>query len=696
MRKRLFLFSILFLTVSILHSCSKGPKIPKNLLLITIDTIRADRLGCYGNKRISTENIDMLAKTGVLFTQAISHAPVTLPSHSSIMTGLYPYYHGVRDNSIYRLNKKYTTLAEILKENGFKTGAFIGSFILDSQYGLDQGFDLYNDKFLSPKQRGKLPVDRRGEEVSELAIKWIDSLPKDRFFLWLHYYDPHADYDPPEPFRDAYSENLYDGEIAYTDMCIGLVLEKLEKLGLLKDTLVVLTGDHGESLGEHKEQTHGLFVYDSTIHVPLIISYPGLEIKNKSLENQVRSVDILPTILDILSIPLKTQVHGRSLLPLIKGVSKWKEEYSYSEAEIPKTFYWNALKSIRDSNWKYIHAAHPELYDLKNDPKELNNLAGKYRRKALELKKKLQDLLAKQVNFKEKENIAPPDEETAEKLKSLGYFQGGGTSGKEAEESDIDKFNRPDPGEMIEVYRNFQRANSLAENGNYQGAISLFNKIIDADPKNPRFRLNLGNLYYDQKKYNEAILELKEAIKLEPKDSRFHFLLGNAYNKKGSLSEAVKEYEDAVKLNPRHFMAHYNLGRIYTLLNRNQDAIREYEEALKIRPDHSFSLNNLAYIYIEKYKDFARGIEYLKKAVKASPDAGFILDNLGSVLYEKGDLKEAISYFEKALQIEKDNPAYYLHLGDAYNKLGEKEKAKKNWERVLALDPGNLEAKKRL
>ena len=698
MIKRFFLIPVLFLTAFLLHGCSRDVNPPKNVLIITLDTTRADRLGCYGNKKISTKNIDAIAEGGVLFTNAVSHAPITLPSHSSIMTGLYPYSHGVRDNSIYRLDEKNITLAEILKENGFKTAAFVGSFILDSQYGLNQGFDLYNDRFLAPKQKGKLPVDRRGEEVSELAIKWVEENYKNRFFLWLHYYDPHADYDPPEPFKEAYSESLYDGEIAYTDMCLGMVLKKLEEKGVLKDTLVVITADHGESLGEHKEATHGLFIYNSTTHVPVIINYPGMKVKTNQIGNLVRSIDILPTILDILKIPLRVKVQGKSLLSLIQNSGKWEDLYSYCEAEIPKSFYWNSLKSVRDQNWKYIHGAKPELYDLKNDQGESKNLLDENKQKAQELKKKLVSLLAEKNNLKGKgkDNILSPDEETANKLKSLGYFQGGGSSGKEGEESNIDYFTRPDPREMIEVYNNFHKANSLEEKNNYQGAIALFKKVIDADPQNPRFRLELGDLYYGQGKYNEAINTFKDAVKIDPSDSRCYFLLGNVFNKKGSVEEAVREYIQAIKLNPKHFMAHYNLGRIYTVRNRIQDAIREYEEALVIRPDHSFSLNNLAYIYIEKRKDMVKGIEYLKRAVRASPETGFILDNLGQALYENGDFKNAISNFEKALEIEKNNPVYYLHIGDAYKKLGEEDKAKESWKQALALSPGDMEAKKRL
>ncbi|RMF94771.1 MAG: tetratricopeptide repeat protein [Candidatus Schekmanbacteria bacterium] len=686
-KEKIILFLIQLTAIFFLFfiiSCNKFASFgkAKNLIIITMDTTRADALECYGNKNVHTPNINRIAQEGILFSNAASAAPITLPSHSSIMTGLFPINHGARDNSIYILPEENTTLAEVFKEKGFNTAGIVSTFILDSQYGINQGFDFFDDKFLNPEQKGRLPVQRKGIETATVAIDWLEENAKKKpFFMWVHFYDPHADYNPPEPYKTAYIDNLYLGEVAYTDMCIGMIIKELKKLDLYDDTLFVITADHGESLGEHGEQTHGIFIYDGTIHVPLIIRDPTSSIRGKKIDTQVRLVDIFPTVLELMGIDYKGETDGVSVAGFFEG-KEVDENPSYCEAEIPKSFYWNALKGIRFDGWKYIFGKNKELYNLKDDPSERINLIEKESSKAKQLFTILKRIVANKRTFKKESNIKPLDEETIEKLKALGYFQAGGTSGKEEEYDELPtEFSRPDPLEQIKNYRKFQRINNLIDSKQYDAAEKGLKEIIKEDPENPRFLSTLAEMYKTLDRIKEAIPLYEKAAKFDPKNGRYYFLIGNLYNRIGKPSKAIEFYKKTVQLNPRHFLAHYNLGRFYTLQGDYEKAILEYETALKLRPDHSYSYNNLAYIYMEKLNDKKKGLEYLKKAVKASPNIAFIRKNYASALIDLGKYKEAEKEMKEALRLEPNNPKYYTELGNIYKKMGDLEKAQEMWKK---------------
>ena len=293
---------------------------PQNLLLITIDTLRADHLGCYGNQNIQTPTIDALAAQGMLFQQAFTPVPITLPSHASILTALYPPAHGIRDNGYFILDDSHQTLAEILKEKGYITGAIVASYVLNSRFGLAQGFDFYEDNIV-PDPNGNNPFryERRADAVVALAEDWLSKNKGEKFFLWLHLFDPHDPYEPPEPYKSEYAQTPYDGEIAFTDACLGQLLKKMEELKIQQNTLIVLTSDHGEGLGEHGEKTHSTFIYDTTLHVPLIISIPGLKAAGRSYDFLVRTTDILPTALGLMGLAKTEEKYGQgiNLTPLL-------------------------------------------------------------------------------------------------------------------------------------------------------------------------------------------------------------------------------------------------------------------------------------------------------------------------------------------------------------------------------------------
>ena len=359
-----------------LRQPAPAPAAPRgglSVLLVTLDTTRADRLGCYGHAAAKTRYLDRLAAEGTRFETVIAPAPITLPSHSSILTGLYPFEHGVRNNGNFYLDARHPTLASVLKARGYRTGAFVSSFILDRRYGLDRGFDVYDDRMEGEySQVLTLQAERRGDRTALALGRFIDERakePQTPFFAWLHLYDPHEPYRPPHPFRDMFAHDLYDGELAFVDAILASVLDRLRGAGLLDRTLVVVTADHGESLGEHGETTHSMFVYEGAIRVPLLLWRPGLVPAGQVVREPVRLVDVSPTILELLGErPLATP-HARSLVPLVEGRSTGAAPPAYSETLLPKFYMnWAPLRALRDGRYKLIDAPRPELYDLQADP----------------------------------------------------------------------------------------------------------------------------------------------------------------------------------------------------------------------------------------------------------------------------------------------------------------------------------------
>ncbi len=427
------------------ESCQNKPAIKQkpNIIFIIVDTLRADRLACYGYEKSETPNIDSIAKKGVLFSQAVTQVPITLPSHCSIFTSQNPIVHNVRENGTYRLDNSETTLAEILKENGYRTAAFIGGFPLDSRFGLDQGFDVYDDdlsgeKIVSHTENKTWQgheyssFERKAADVIKSAIKWLSAYKEQRFFLFIHLFDPHAPYSPPAPFRQDYKKNRYDGEVAYVDYSLGELFENLRDWKLIKDTLIIFTSDHGESLGEHEYFTHGKKLYEPSMRIPLIISSPSLLPKGKVIDDLVRSIDIMPTILELLGIKPLNNFQGINLMPVIsRGNTKKLNLTSYGETFLPKLRLGEEeLRSYRTNKWKYIRytkdntIVKEELFYLENDPKEHQNLSktGKGKSKAFSLL--LDELIEHDRKISTKKNtLFEMDEETKKKLKSLGYIK---------------------------------------------------------------------------------------------------------------------------------------------------------------------------------------------------------------------------------------------------------------------------------
>jgi len=481
-----------------------GPK-NLNIVLITIDTLRSDRVSSYGSDLVDTPNIDGFASEGVLFSNAASTVPFTLPAHSSILTGLYPPGHGVRENVGYTLDAGIPTLAEVLSAGGWSTAGFISAFVLDSRWGIGRGFDHYFDDFNpSDFETPNLgSVQRSGDVTIGEAVRWLDGRPQNApFFLWLHLYDPHDPYEPPEPFKSQYPDRPYDGEVAYTDSLIGEFRQALEERGILRNSLVILTADHGEGLGDHGEGQHGFFVYDSTIHVSLIMRPPNAVDGGRVVDTAVSHVDLFPTILDAVGLAAPKRVHGQSLLPMIAGENVDLDRGVYSESLYPLLHYgWAPLRAIRTDDHKLISAPRPEVFDVIADPRERRDLSLAQPAVTAELETRLSDLRAKIESEAPTAGAAPDiDPETLAQLQALGYAAGqGGVSLDE----EIDR-PRADPKDKIGIHRTIMRAQTLMRDDEEAAEKTLL-AVLRTDPDILDAHQMLGQLATTQRRFDDAL-----------------------------------------------------------------------------------------------------------------------------------------------------------------------------------------------
>lgn len=600
--KRLVLVLVLALCAWLPAACGPSQKTPvRNVVLVTLDTTRFDALGAYGNREVKTPVLDRMAAEGHLFRSCYSHAPVTLPSHASILTGKLPTGHGVRNNINYALPKETVRLPQILGRHGYATGAFVSSFILDSRFGLDAGFDLYEDDIVhySENRREKEIVTRRAGVTIDRMLSWLEKPRKGPFFAWLHLYDAHAPYEPPLPFRQAYAGKPYLGEIAYMDYELGRLVRTLQEKGLWDETLVVVTADHGESFDEHGERTHGFFCYGATTRVPLILSKPVYGTPGQAFEHPVQSIDLAPSILRLLGLPVDEGMEGRRL-------DSSADRVVYSEAMIPhEDFYLAPVHSLKDGRHSFYYSSTMELYDLRTDPGEKVNLAPRQPRRLESYRERMEGILSAS---KGKADQLSLDQETIELLKSLGYVAGGGSFSREA-----DPYKYPSPYKSIETYRQLQALREFEETYPFKTMEGL-RKLIESDRSQVVPYRDLGRLATFAGRQEEALSSLKKAAFLRPNDPRLHNFLGLGYYAFGRFAESLAEYQVALGLAPGQQTARYNMALALVKLGRVDEAVKALEEVVEKEPKNLFGLNNLAFLHLDHYRDPRKAEEYIARA----------------------------------------------------------------------------------
>jgi arylsulfatase A-like enzyme/tetratricopeptide (TPR) repeat protein len=660
---------------------------PLNVILVTADTLRADHLPVYGYDKVQTPNLDRMAASGVVFEQASTVVPLTLPAHSSMFTGTFPMHHGVRDNGGYYLDPAQVTLAEILKENGYQTGGFVAAFVLDSRWGLSQGFDHYFDDFDLNKFEnvGLDTVQRPGGEVLKEATAWMDEVRKDRFFAWLHFYDVHTPYEPPEPFLSRYRGYLgarYDGEIAYVDSLMGDLFSWLEKSDLEDDTLVVFIGDHGESLGQHEEATHGFFIYDSSMHVPFLLQAPYRQIRGGlRIPAQVRSVDLMPTILELVGIERPATIQGTSLVPLLEGDTDDLGLLAYSESFYPRHHYgWSELKSVRNGNFAFIDAPRPELFDVHADPNQTENLASQRAATVSEMKAALDDLVARYgVEGIDEKAPETPDPDTQAQLAALGYL--GGPS-----KIKIDP-NRPlaDPKDKIALFNLIKEAGADSSDERIEEAMAKIEKVLDEDPGILEAHYILGNLHTKQKDLEKALGAYQEALARDPEYIPALYGLAVTYKDLGRPKDAEAGFRRLIELDPRDNRAYFMLAKIRTEKNEFEPALEILKQAVDVGSERAPLHNLMAECYIG-LKRFDEAEEEVERALEMNAELPTAHFNLALIHEERNDVPPAIAAYEREIEISPKDFKSHFNLAKLYAKAGNGLKTKENFEKAIELN----------
>lgn len=656
---------------------------PPNLLVITLDTLRADRLGSYGYAPARTPRLDGLAARGMRFAQATTVTPLTLPAHSSLFTGTFPPFHGVRDNGGFYLGEDQVTLAETLRERGYRTGGFVSAFVLDARWGIHQGFDRYFDDFDLTKfenAAGMDAIQRPGRETVDEALRWLQEERTRPFFAWVHLYDPHAPYRPAAEFAALYpatASGAYDGEIAATDFEVGRLLDALAAEGRLSQTVVAVLADHGEMLGEHGEQTHGFFIYDAAVHIPLIVAGP--RVPAAVVSDQVRIVDVMPTVLELLGVPGPAAMQGVSLLGFARG--QRPNLLAYSESWFPRYHYgWSELVSVQDGRFKLIRAPRRELYDLAQDRAESADRAAEDPRRAETLERALEEMSRRLASAQAPKGPQAMDAETEERLEALGYVAGG-VSARHLEERP-----RGDPKDKIALYNLLKESAGASAQGRYDEAIAMVRRALAADPEILEGQMLLGNFLRKSGRAEEAAAAYKQALALDPAHDESVFLLALTYKDMGRLVESRVGFTRARELDPRNGKVLWQLADLDMRERRFDRAQATLEEALALKVEEPRFLLKLGECHLEakRYDDAEAA---LRKALAARPSLDTAHFNLGLVHEERGEAAKAMAEYEAELA---SNPKAYrasFNLAKLLLKAGRPREAADRFRQAVSITP---------
>jgi choline-sulfatase len=630
---------------------------PPNVVFITIDTVRADHLGAYGYTKAATPALDRLAREGVRFADATSQAPLTGPAHAALMTGVYPARFGVRDNATTPIPPGATTMAEAFKARAYRTGAFIGAFIVDTQYGFGQGFDEFDSRFARFDNADKLNARRSGSEVTDAALKWLDASSDRPFFAWVHLYDAHAPYDAPPPYSTQFKAAPYDGAIAYVDACIGRIVAALEQRGRFEHTLVAVIADHGESLGEHGEKEHGLFLYDSVLHVPWILRLPGAQHAGTVVTTQVRSIDVLPTLAELAGVAVPAGIDGGSAVPDIAGRTPRDPQPSYAETYYPKVhFGLSESSSVRVGDWKYINAPRPELYQLSRDRGERQNVLGTRATLAAGLAAEDQKIAAS-FGASELAFAPQPDAETLARLKSLGYV--GVTSpvphGRGADPKDA-------VAQLERLRASMGSATRALARGDAAAALPILKPLMANNERSYELHLALGDAYFGTKRYQDAEDEYAAASLLNPAAAAPLVAAGRALLARGEVDRAQQKAADAERLEPGSGEILFLRGLIAEKLGQEANALRQYQAAVRINPSDTSSRARLAGMALQMGQ-FDTAAEQFTTLLHLGYRPSRMHFGLGQIARAQGDRKRAAAEYRESLRLEPSFAAAKAALG---------------------------------
>lgn len=692
-----------------------------NILFITLDTTRADRIGAYGYKAARTPVLDQLAAEGVLFERAISPAPLTLPVHASLFTGLYPPEHGLRTNGYGRLPDNNRLLSEILADVGYDCGAFLASFVLDQKFGLNRGFQTYDDNLsdAAPTQDA-IHRSRDGRLVVDAALKWLNQSRSEPFFCWVHLYDPHAPYEAhPDEFGDDFADALYDGEIAYTDLQVGRLLEYLKQH---PNTIVIVVGDHGESLGDHSELQHGYTLYDSTQHVPLIFKGISDAVAGTRVPATVSLVDVLPTVTELLKLSTPKEISGLSFLPAIMGAPvASREVYGGTDDPFLQNG-WSPLRSVTTDRWRYIRTTRPELYDLQADPQERNDLASTNPELVEEFEGRLVDLESS-LFIGEATSIQLSNAEQ-KALESLGYV--GGTSRETADTDEI----LPDVKDMLPFNVQTQTALDLLANGETHEAKILLQKIVaDSPPEHMSSRLylgavleqqsqfeeaeqiyqsilqrrpddstalfHLGSLYAQQERFEDAVSVFEDCLEEDPESTEPLFNLGLAKSRSGDFQQAEQAFRRVLKIDPLFPEAFAALGTLLSRQGRSTEAMQAFESELSFNSESVEANINMG-VLLGSQQRFQEARQYLVQAVRLAPERVDARFNLGICEEMLKNFAAAIVQLREAVRLQPEAPGFQMALGNILSKADRITEAIAAYQAELLLNPDSLPAHIRL
>ena len=628
----------------------------RHVLLISIDTCRADRLSCYGYRRRTSPHIDELAREGVVFENALAPVPVTLPSHCTMLTGTNPPYHGVHDNVDYRLGLRNVTLAEWLKKRGFATGAVIAAKVLASRYAMDQGFDAYLDRFDSEKSEVGIP-QRIGEEASREALRWLEANHGKPFFLFLHYYDPHQTYAPPEPFATQYKDDRYAGEIAYVDRCIGQVVQKLKQWDIYDQTLIIITSDHGEMLGEHAELSHGFFIYRSALHVPLIFRLPGQR-GGRRVEQLVGIVDIVPTVCALAGIEPPAQLHGHDLSGFVNGGPlPPRDRLVYCESLVPTKYDTQGLVGLVAGGWKYIQTTRPELYDLVRDPGESHNLAAQEQERAAQMRQRMRELLDRQLRRDGDGSRLQAEPGEVRRLQALGYVADAAVQEHFGFGTD-----RDDPKDVIGFHNKVVMVGHMLHTKRYAAAERLCRKLIEARPNYCGTLAHLGHAVALQGRHEEAIPYFEAVLEAWRDPDRHDQIrttmvveasvgLGRAYRRRGQLERAEGFFRQAIEIWPELTKGHLALGTLLLDQGRVAEAAPHLRRATQLDPDHTGAHHRLADALLSLGRH-AEAQHHYRRALALNSDLAEAHSHLADALRATGHDDEAVPHYREALRLK--------------------------------------------